>query len=65
MNLEPIVHSEVIQKEKDKYFILTQYSKLKIMASGPTPSWQMDGQTTDLVTDFIFLELKIITADDD
>ena len=58
MNLELIVQSEVSQKEKDKYCILTQYSKVKIMASGPTPSWQMDGQTMETVTDFIFLELK-------
>ena len=34
------------------------------MASGPTPSWQMDGQTMETVTDFTFLGSKI-TVDGD
>jgi len=36
--------------------------KTKIMASGPITSWQIDGETTETVTDFIFL-LSNITAD--
>ena len=36
--------------------------KMKIMASGPTISWQIDGETIETVTDFIFLGSKI-TAD--
>ena len=38
--------------------------KTKIMASGPNPSWQIDGETMEIVTDFIFLDSKI-TADGD
>ena len=38
--------------------------KLKIMASGPINSWQIDGETMETVTDFIFLGSKI-TADGD
>ena len=38
--------------------------KTKIMASGPITSWQMDGETMERVTDFIFLDSKI-TADAD
>ena len=37
---------------------------LKIMASGPTTSWQIDGETVEMVTDFIFLDSKI-TVDGD
>ena len=37
---------------------------MKIMASGPIPSWQIDGETMETVTDFIFLGFKI-TADGD
>ena len=38
--------------------------KTKIMASGPISSWQIDGETMEIVTDFIFLGSKI-TADGD
>ena len=38
--------------------------KTKIMASGPITSWQIDGETVEAVTDFIFLDSKI-TADGD
>ena len=38
--------------------------KMKIMASGPITSWQIDGETMETVTDFIFLGSKI-TADGD
>ena len=38
--------------------------KMKIMASGPITSWQIDGETMETVTDFIFLGSKI-TADAD
>ena len=38
--------------------------KTKIMASGPIPSWQIDGETMETVTDYIFLGSKI-TADSD
>ena len=38
--------------------------KTKIMASGPIPSWQIDGETVEIVSDFIILGSKI-TADGD
>ena len=38
--------------------------KAKIMASGPITSWQIDGETMEIVTDFIFLDSKI-TGDSD
>ena len=37
----------------------TQHSKTKVMASGPIISWQIDGETMETVTDFIFLDSKI------
>ena len=37
---------------------------MKIMASGPITSWEIDGETVETVTDFIFLSSKI-TADDE
>ena len=42
----------------------TQHSKTRIMASGPITSWQIDGETVETVSDFIFLGSKI-TADGD
>ena len=42
----------------------TQHSEMKIMASGPITSWQIDGETMETVTDFILLGSKI-TADGD
>ena len=38
--------------------------KTKIMASGPITSWQIDGETMETVTDFIFLGFKITTDGD-
>ena len=38
--------------------------KTKIMASGPTTSWQIDGKTVETVTDFIFLGSKITAVGD-
>ena len=41
-----------VKEESEKAGLKTQHSKMKIMASGPITSWQIDGET---VTDFIFL----------
>ena len=49
-----------IQKTEWRFFFFF----LKIMASGPITSWQIDRETMETVTDFIFLGFKI-TADDD
>ena len=51
-------------KEESENPGLKQHSKKKTMASGPITSWQIDGETMETVTDFIFLGSKI-TADGD
>ena len=53
----------VIDKSEKSVFKLN-IQKTKIMASSPIPSWQIDGETMEAVTDFIFLGSKI-TADGD
>ena len=45
-------------KEESEKTIKTQHSKMKIMASGPITSWQIDGETMETVTDFYFLGLQ-------
>ena len=51
-------------KESDKVGLKLSIQKIKIMASGPITSWQIDGETMETVTDFIFFGSKI-TADGD
>ena len=53
-----------VKKESEKVGLKLNVSKTKIMASGPIASWQIDGETMETVTDFIFLGSKI-TADGD
>ena len=53
-----------VKKEREKVGLKLNIQKTKIMASGPITSWQIDGETTEIVTDFIFLGSKI-TADGD
>ena len=50
------------KKECEKPGLKLNIHKTKIMASGPTTLWKIDGETTEMVTDFIFLGSKI-TAD--
>ena len=50
--------------ESEKVGLKLNIQKTKIMASGSITSWQIDGETMEPVTDFIFLSSKI-TADDD
>ena len=50
--------------ESEKVVLKLNIQKTKIMASGPIPSWQIDGETVETVTDFIFLGSQI-TADGD
>ena len=53
-------------KEKSKKIgFKLNIQKTKIMASGPIPSWQIDGETMETVSDFIFLRGSKITADGD
>ena len=51
-----------VKEESEKAGLKLNIQKTKIMASGPITSWQIDGETTETVTDFIFLDSKI-TAD--
>ena len=51
-------------KENEKVGLKLNIQKPKIMASGPISSWQIDGETVETVSDFIFLGSKI-TADGD
>ena len=51
-------------KEESEAGLKLNIQKMKIMASGPITSWQIDGETMETVTDFIFLDSRI-TADSD
>ena len=53
-----------VKEECEKAGLKLNIQKTKIMASGPTTSWQIDGETMETVTDFIFLGSQI-TADGD
>ena len=53
-----------VKVESEKVGLKLNIQKAKIMASGPITSWQIDGETMETVTDFIFLGSKI-TADGD
>ena len=53
-----------VKEESEKAGLKLNIQKTKIMASGPITSWQIDGETMEIVTDFIFLGSKI-TADGD
>ena len=52
------------KEESEKVSLKLNIQKTKIMASGPITSWQIDGETVEIVTDFIFLVSKN-TADGD
>ena len=53
-----------VKEESEKVGLKLNIQKTKIMASGPITSWEMDGETMETVSDFIFLGSKI-TADCD
>ena len=53
-----------VKEESEKVGLKLNIQKTKIMASGPITSWQIDGETMETVSDFIFLGSKI-TADAD
>ena len=54
----------LLKEESEKVYLKLSIQKTKIMASGPITSWQIDGETMETVTDFIFLGSKI-TVDAD
>ena len=49
-----------VKEESEKVGLKLNIQKTKIMASSPITSWQIDGETMETVTDFIFLSSKII-----
>ena len=53
-----------VKEESEKVGLKVNIQKMKIMASGPITSWEIDGETMETVTDFIFLGSKI-TANGD
>ena len=53
-----------VKEESEKVGLKLHIQKMKIMASGPITSWEIDGETVETVSDFIFLGSKI-TADGD
>ena len=53
-----------VKEESEKAGLKFSIQKTKIMASGPITSWNIDGETMETVTDFLFLDSKI-TADGD
>ena len=60
--LKSLLMKVKVESEKDGLKLNIQ--KMKIMASGPTTSWEIDGETVETVSDFIFVGSKI-TADSD
>ena len=53
-----------VKEEKEKVGLKLSIQKTKIMASGPITSWEIDGETVETVSDFIFLSSKITTDGD-
>ena len=53
-----------VKEESEKVGLKLHIQKTKIMASGPITSWEIDGETVETVSDFIFMGSRI-TADDD
>ena len=53
-----------VKEESEQFGLKLNIQKTKIMASGPVTSWQIDGETVEIVSDFTFLDSKI-TADGD
>ena len=53
-----------VKEEREKVGLKLNIQKMKIMASGPITSWEIDGETVEMVADFIFLGSKI-TAEGD
>ena len=57
-------HLMKVKEESWKAGLKLNIQKMKIMAYSPTTSWQMDGETIETVTDFIFLGSKITAGGD-
>ena len=53
-----------VKEESEKVGLKLNIQKTKIMASGPTTLWEIDGETVEIVSDFIFLGSKIMADGD-
>ena len=53
-----------VKEESEKVGLKLNIQKMKIMASGPINSWEIDGETVETVSDFIFWESKITAVGD-
>ena len=53
-----------VKEESEKVGLKLNIQKMKIMASGPITSWEIDGETVEIVSDFIFGCSKITTGGD-
>ena len=53
-----------VKEESEKVGLKLNIQKMKIMASGPKTSWQIDGETMETVTDFLFLGSKVTSEGD-
>ena len=53
-----------VKEESEKVVLKLNIQKMKIMASGPITSWEIDGETVETVSDFIFLGSKVIADGD-
>ena len=53
-----------VKEESEKVGLKLNIQKTKFMTSGPITSWQIDGETVEAVTDFIFLGSKITAVGD-
>ena len=61
---EELKNLMMVKEESEKASLILNIQKMKIMAPGPSTSWQIEGEKVETVTDFIFLGSKI-TADGD
>ena len=53
-----------VKEESEKVGLKLNIQKMKIMPSGPITSWEIDGETVETVSDFVFLDSKITTDGD-
>ena len=53
-----------VKEDSEKAGLILNIQKMKVMASSPITSWQIDGETVETVADFIFLDSKITAGGD-
>ena len=61
---DTVLMAERVKKESEKAVLKLSIQKTKIKASGPTTSWQIDGETMETVREFIFFGSKITAVGD-